>query len=309
MSLPLEIDELIETIRHTESEIDRTRQRALEARTDFASRINLRSLEKRLSVLEGQFQEAADRARVQVCRYRLFDEQDNPPNVRAFANALTTFQNAFSVFFGSLQLGPRERGRIAEAVSESSSFQIAYAFSGSLGVVLTLPNEVSTQHTTADEAIAILIRSVDATESASFREVATEYGIAAVRALSKWYKALRESQLGVDVDWRGDKFPRRVVLQPAEVKHRYEVIAMTGAERVYEESLGGTLVALDLERRTFALEAPEGHTIRGNLAESIQREFTLPGIYTVHIRVTETIRFASDDSQRVYELLEVQEVS
>src|SRR5215469_10964227 len=97
---------------------------------------NLRSLQKRHAMLEESFVSLANDLELDVCKYRLFPEAGRP-TIAALSHAWADFQNLFSVVYDAIKSGPKTRARVSAETTSETSFGFAYAYSGSVGIVLT----------------------------------------------------------------------------------------------------------------------------------------------------------------------------
>src|SRR5579864_1896877 len=138
MSLLLDLQDQIQ---NTEEAIARLERAATVEKSPSILSMS-RSLEKRRTSLEHEFLEAAKDLGVEVCSYRLFDS-NGQPKIAGVSRSLGGFQQMFSVTFDAIQSGKqKERTRISAEVEQTSAFEFAYAFSGSIGIVLTVPSEI-----------------------------------------------------------------------------------------------------------------------------------------------------------------------
>jgi hypothetical protein len=101
---------------------------------------NLESAVRVRTKLEEQFVEAGAKAGYDICRYRAFDDYDRPVVGAAF-KSIAGFQKLVSVVYAAVKHGFKERATIPDDVARETTFDFGYAFTGSIGVVLTLRNE------------------------------------------------------------------------------------------------------------------------------------------------------------------------
>src|SRR5262245_54431690 len=108
---------------------------------DFGLALTAESLRRRQEDLESAFAEAAHNDHVDLCRYRLIPDKGNRYPVAALTGALGSFQDLITVIFDAIQHGPKIRARPSADVVQLTSFEFAYSYPGSLGLMLTMPNE------------------------------------------------------------------------------------------------------------------------------------------------------------------------
>lgn len=172
---------------------------------------NLRSAHKRQRVLEQAFAREADKAGVEVCSYRLFTEE-GMPSISTLAKALDSFQTLISSVYDALKNGPKQRRRLSKEIVKETSLSFGYAFSGSVGMVLTLPNiQLLPRGSTSllDDSIELLFQMAKATNLSEMADFALKVGFSPIRALSAWSKIHADHNLGVDIDWGVQKQIKR----------------------------------------------------------------------------------------------------
>ena len=172
---------------------------------------NLRSVQKRQRNLERDFAEEANKAGVEVCSYRLFTEE-GMPSITALAKALDSFQTLISSVYDALKNGPKHRRRLSKEIVKETSLSFGYAFSGSVGMVLTLPNIQLLPRGSAsllDESIGFLFQMAKATTIGEMANFTLKVGFPPIRALSEWSKVHADHNLGVDIEWGVQKQIKR----------------------------------------------------------------------------------------------------
>jgi len=269
------------------------------------------SLQKRKRDLEADFFAAAKGLGVKVCSYRLFGDGQQP-KLAGLAAALADFQATFSITFDALKNGPKERSRIAAEIAQSSAFEFAYAFTGSVGIVLTMPDQLvllgETEFDLTIRTIADLSKSESSSAIAGF---ARRLGRAPIRLLYKWASDHAQSGLGADIEWMdGERVSQKLLIQPPQFSRLVDTIAATSDETVEDLSLVGILVGADVTRKTFHLKFPEGDEITGSFDDAIseQHRVTLPRQYRVILRKTTKIVYSTEKEDEKYHLVRVEDV-
>ncbi len=205
---------------------------------------NLRSLHKRREVLEALFLEMANQLEQDVCRYRLF-VAGTRPTISGLAQAWNTFQGAFSVIYDAIKNGPKLRGRVSGTAAEETALGFSYSFTGSVGIVMTMPNErLLLGETFLDQAIRTMFDLAGAHEHKQIREFAKTLGPAPVRAMYYWANSHVQHGMGAEIEWRREKELRaRLLIQEPELARLTSVILQTSDETSEKLTYTGCCVA------------------------------------------------------------------
>lgn len=272
----------------------------------------LNSLQKRQGDLEARFAEAAAAESRDVCSYRLFPDQkeEAQPTLRAFTKTLLDFQTLFTQVYDAIKSGqPKERTRVTAEVAAETAFGFGYSFTGSLGAVLTLPNErflFPEVESDIDQAINTVFDLVKAEKPQDIAAYAKQLGAAPIRTLYNWVSDQVISGLSSSIEWKREQQVRsHLLVQFPELAELKRAIEASSDEETEELTLTGLLVGLDVSSRTFHMSFEEGEDIRGKMAQSIGLEHTveLPRAYTAKIIKTRKIYY-STDTENVYYFLE-----
>ncbi|HZQ43847.1 MAG TPA: hypothetical protein VFA99_11380, partial [Acidobacteriaceae bacterium] len=234
---------------------------------------NILSLRKLHHNLQDEFAQAADEIGADICRYRVLDDR---PTVRAFVAALGTFQDAFSQAFESVRRGhPRNRRNLTIEGFNLSSLQVAYAFPGSFGVAMTIPNSrmlFPEMHTQLDKAAVAILDVVTSNASpASVAETVRVMGRAPISAIYDWAKVNSVNDTGAGVEWvRGDYTKSNVIIQVPEFKSVSHSLERIGEQAITEVRLSGVLVGADTRTHRFHFVTDDtDEDIRGTFIDAI----------------------------------------
>lgn len=272
----------------------------------------MKSIEKRYQKLESDFMAAVDSLGVDVCAYRIFGEEERP-TLKALSSILGDFQTLVSTVYDAIKTTvPKVRARISAEVVAETEFRFGYTFPGSVGVVLTIPNQrllIGESH--LDESLQVISKMAKVHDSPEVLEYAKRLGPASVRALYRWAYDHAESGLGVDIEWRRQQVIRtHLFAQQPELERLYQTIGMTSEERISELTVHADLVGVDVARRTFHVKLDTGEDIRGSLAKDIniseKQTVELPKRYKAHIIKTEKIYYSTEEEVTSYNLLNLE---
>src|SRR5262245_32805524 len=136
------------------SELEREIQNATEAvaraeRTaamhpDYPSAfVTLRSAEKYRENLIEQFDKEISLYKLNACSYRIEYDEIFGPSIHGITSAVGLFQDIFTNIYHALKNGVKKRMKISSDSLEATRLEFAYTFSGSVGFMMTLKNEVS----------------------------------------------------------------------------------------------------------------------------------------------------------------------
>ncbi len=271
------------------------------------------SLRQRQVDLELAFSEEANRKQVDVCSYRLFAPDEAQPSVAALAGALSSFQAWFTTVFDAVKNGPKQRSRIEVDVAQSTAFGFGYSFTGSVGIVMTMPNDrLLFGETKLDEAMAILFKMAKADDSERIAYFSKQLGAASVRKMYWWTTEHLNAGLGADIEWRRqDSVKAHLFIQPAELDSLKKAIEETSDETEETIEVVGQLVGADIPRHTFHLSVQDAEDVRGTMAETIGESVTveLPKHYKATLRKTTRVNYSTDKEQIEYHLLKLEPVT
>jgi hypothetical protein len=266
---------------------------------------NIRSLEKRRSMLEREFVNAADRQSRDVCSYRMFARGDRY-KLSGFAKALADFQTTFSLTYDALVNGPKQRAVIPPEVEAATSFDFAYAFSGSVGVVLTLENErLLFGDTKLDETIAVVFEMAKAEHSKEIAAFAKKLGPPPIRSLYKWANDHVSAETGAEIHWVKNSVESVLLVQQQELIKLRDAIAATSDESVVQVTETGILRGIDTITKRFRLELPDSNEITGLLGDVVDEghQVTVPSTKTARLELKTKIHYSIDKEERTWKLL------
>jgi hypothetical protein len=269
-------------------------------------RANILSLRKLMHNLQGEFAQAADEIGRDVCQYRLLEDR---PSLRAFVQALGTFQDAFSQAFESIRKGsPRERRNLSGESQMLSSLQLAYAFPGSFGLALTIPNsrylfpDMLSQLDRAAVTVFDVVKSNASPESVE--STIKVMGRAPISAIYDWATVNAQNDTGAGVEWvRGDRTKSNILIQVQEFESVSRSLERISEKKVTEETIEGVLVGADIQSRRFHFVAFDmDENIRGTFDGAISetQQARLPARYKAILRKTTEFRFASNTEVSSY---------
>ena len=302
-----DLTNILESIEDTERAIIRTEQ-VLVDHPDTPSLVStLRSLNKRKQDLEESFYKATHKNFLDVCTYRLFsEEEDERPNLKSLSSTLLDFQNLFTVVYDAIKNGPKKTSHINPESELISSFGFAYSFTGSVGVVLTMPNErLLFGETHLDDSINLLFSMANAGSSEEIKDFARVVGVAPIWKMYKWALDQTVYGLGSEIEWRRERTVRaKLLIQRPQLEALTNAIFSTSenVEEIIE--LTGNLIGADIKAHTFHL-VHAGGDIKGKMDKNIGIEATveLPKRYKATIEVNTKTYYAVEKEEKTYYLV------
>ena len=180
---------------------------------------NLRSAQKRQRTLEQAFATEANKIEVDVCSYRLFTE-GGAPSIAALSKALGCFQTLFSLVYDALKNGPKKRSRLSKEIVSETSLGFGYVFSGSVGMVMTLPKErLLSNETRFDESMNLIFQMAKAASADDMAAFVAQIGRPPVKAIYDWAKVHEDHDLGADIEWiRQEQVRNKLFIQKPELE-------------------------------------------------------------------------------------------
>jgi hypothetical protein len=268
------------------------------------ARAMLGSLEARRDDLRAMATAMATERMIDVCDYRLLPAEPGTYPIKEVGHSLVRFQEMVTAFFDSIRSNrPKERVTPDRETEKASTLNFGYAYSGSLGVVLYVPNDqLLPAESDLDIAVSTIVSLSEADSLTEVKATAGRFGKGAVRSFYNWSKAHSDSGISVDLKWqRGDEVKVARCIQPADLKRIEGLIEI--AEKREEEIVetGGILVALNVGGAgSFKLASPDKDV--ANVSGKFDPDFkwqtphNVPARYRATLRkITFTSLWASDE--------------
>lgn len=308
MSMLLDI---IERLQSTQEAIRKTTDFLVKYPQDYGLLTNLRSLERRALSLEEDFVSQAGEEHLDICTYRMFTDERETYPVLALGSALADLQRWFSTVYAALKHGPKRRAKLAPETVRDSTLSFAFAFTGSVGVAMTIPSERLLFDNNLQLAIKKVIEMAKTANSEKMQDFAKELGAASISVMYRWVNNHVEHGMGAEIKWIKNQvevisgtFDKRQLVDLGRL------IEQTSEQTEQVIELVGDLVGADINKHTFHLVFEEAEEIRGTMAESVGMSYTveLPRRYMAIIRKTSFLNYAKDEENVKYHLLELKDV-
>lgn len=303
-----EILNLQQKIQETGALIAQTERAFAADPTSFGLQLSLRSLEKHKRDLEEEFRQVAAQIGVEVCTYRIIPAE-GAAKIGGLTSAIGDYQSLVSLFYDAIKHGPKRNARLSPDIPSETSFDFGYAFAGSVGFVFTLPAEKTLYEVMAplEESMKLILEVSKAETTEDILKHARKLGPAPIRAIYKWADVHVKSLFDVGIELRrGEEIRGRFSMQKAEFIRLQNVIAQTSEDDYAEIDVLGTLLAVDVGRRTFRVQ-PDGRIpiITGSFSIGIDESHpvAIPGRYELRLGQTTRIQYSTEEEEVWYELL------
>lgn len=281
--------------------------------SDFAVELTLNSLRVRREEYLLLANELSTQQLVDVCDYRIIPDVGGNYPAKAVGGALSHFQDMFTAFFSSVRENrPRHRAIYDPDLVNASTMNVGYAYAGSLGLVLYVPNDqLLPDGSDQDRAIDAIFSLSHQTTADGVKSLAEQFGRAPVRRFYEWSKLHSEYGLSADIKWqRGEDVKREVLVQPQELRRVNELIEVSAEEREDTISLDGILVALDVTRHSFKLSFPDAKDVRGSFDDQFNWKIPheIPGRYRAILKKKTSTQLWSEEEVISWTLLNLTEI-
>ncbi len=262
--------QLADQLRDVHAEISRIERVVATHQGSKALLIDFQSMDKRRRLLETEFNVLANNLELDVMRYRLLPESGRPISLRAVTRVLDRFQTAVSTVYDAIKFGPKQKVKLSAEVLAESGLDFGYTYSGSLGVVLTVPNErMLIDRSKFDMAVVAFFEIAEAATRAEVIEFARKYGIASVRRIYDWSSAHADFNIAADINlMRSSASRERLQVAPSELRKLKGIIEETNDLEDEIHSMNARLAGLDVDKQTFHLVVDGGGDIEGKWADT-----------------------------------------
>lgn len=293
----------------TGAAIARAQREMADDPNSFSTRLAIQTLMKQQRLLEKEFEKAADGVGREVCSYRILADKQAPP-VAGISLAVADYQALVSITYDAIKNGPKETAKVSATSTEETMFGFGYTYLGSVGFVLTVPNDrYLLGISKLDAAIKTVFEMVSCQSPQDVIKFFAMLGAAPVRSLYKWANDHAKYGLGVEVEWRREQVVRdRVFVQKEQIDALRKALDVTSDEKSEEITVEGVLTAVDTNRGTFRLDVDGGGDIRGKSGNAIgdSNEVVVPKRYVAQLRKITRTRFSTEQDEVEYTLIKLE---
>jgi hypothetical protein len=282
-------------------------ERTLAANPDVPSvAATLRTIQKRRENLEQQFLAVAAQEGLEVCGYRI-ELQGKPASIAALTAVLSSFQKVFTSVYDALVHGPKRTSKTSADTVAATELSFAYTYPGSLGVMMTLPNDRGLfGETKLEEAMGQTLELLSARDIVKVEAMTEIVGLPAVRFAHQWASENAKAGFGADIQWfHDDSVKRELRLQTQEIAEVASSIRQATATE--EIVVIGELQDVALSTRTFQMKLSD-KIIHGEFKDAINalHPVLLPKTYRATLNVMQKIVIEDGKEEITYFLMRLE---
>lgn len=246
------------------------------AESNFADKITLQSLENRRDDLKEELAEVTKKEFIEICDYRLIPDMRGSYALSAVTKTLQEFQEIFSIVYDALTSRPKQRVAIDAEIISKTSFDFGFAYAGSLGIALTIPNErLIALDSDLDVAIQAVFSLTQLKTPETVKEAEALYGPPAIRKLYSWARAHRDYGMSANIQWvRGKEVRSSILAQSQQFAHICQMIETTSEDKIESVTVTGILNAWNVVTRKFMLDVPDAEPVSGYFSKTF--DATIP---------------------------------
>lgn len=276
--------------------------------SNAALRINLRSAQRLFERAEAEFRDIATKEEKDIVRYRLVCASSDEYLLPDLSNSWSSFQQLFSTIFDAFSDGPKERARISAKRRIETSFGFAYSFSGSLGVVLTVPSAKNLFFGKFEQTVQAINEIFSIDDPDEVRDMARKIGRASVQKIFEWSRANSRAGFDLDLSWEpigGRAFGQYI--EQEKFTQIAEIIDATSDEESIAITEVGVLVGINTTRKTFHFVVPDGASYVGHLSPLFpsDKEWSVNKRYSAEISVKKTVKLATGQEVEAFSLVKL----
>jgi hypothetical protein len=294
--------DVFDELRETQAELGRL-EATVAAHPEYESlTLDLFSIQKRQESLQAEFQKLASEKHVDIVSYKIIPNSSARVPLRAMTSTLDRFQAAVSTVYDAIKFGVKQKTKITAEVATQSGFDFAYTFSGSLGVVLTVPNErLLFGESELDRAVELFFSAAHAQRREQIVEFARTAGISSVRRLFEWSQAHSAYDTSADIQLRRDtEIRKELAVEVGDLSKLQEIIKETSDTEEIDVDISGSLVGLDTTLETFHIVVPGAdEDIQGSWSAEFQYDpdIKLKGRYQAKLLKKSTTYYAYEKDE------------
>lgn len=295
-------------LQDTTATLERLEREIAKAPADWALVLTAESLRQRQTDLEKEFAALANINLLDVCDYRLIPPGNGEYSITSVTKTLSAFQDLVTTIFDAFKTAPKIRARVSADIVAASTMSFGYSYAGSLGFVLTMPNDrLLIAESELDRAIQTIFEMAKAERPEQLLAYVARVGVAGIRRLYAWSHSHAEYGLSADIRWRRQETDRaRVVVQNQELTRLTEIIDKASEEEIEQVRLDGTLEGGDQQTRRFHMSFPEAEDVMGQMGEAFAiapEALVLGRRYRAELVKRTVISLSTDEQATHWELM------
>jgi hypothetical protein len=258
----------------------------------------LRTIQVRRASLEEQFFTEAAAVGLDVCGYRI-EHEGSTASISGLTAVLNTFQKIFTTVYNALENGVKKTTKVSAEIERATSFGFAYSFPGSVGVMMTLPNDKLLFESKLDEAMDRTFELITASDVETIQALTETVGLPAVRLAHEWAAENVKAGFGADITWRKDKSVKRAVrVQVPEIAELESAIRNSKAKE--QITVTGDLLDVAITEHTFRMKVGD-KIIQGTFDSAITalKPVQLPKTYEAVLTISQRIVLPESGQEQI----------
>lgn len=249
----------------------------------------LRTIQNRRASLEEQFFAAADELGMDACGYRI-EMEGSTASISGLTAVLSTFQKIFTTVYDALERGAkRKSSKNTDKAIADTMLGFAYTFPGSVGIMMTLPNDRHLFGAKLDEAMEKTFQLIRAEKQEELQTLTEEVGLPAMRLVHQWAEENVKAGFGADIVWqRDDVVKREVRVQLPQLSVKAAVLKSMRAEETI--NVVGELLDVKFSDHTFSMQLSD-RQIHGTFDKAIsaRQPAQLPKTYQATLKILQKV--------------------
>jgi len=303
---------VVERTRKAFASVARLEAELARAPDDAGLQINLAAMNKLAKQSQQQLFALSETNHVEICNYRLVPEREENYGLPFVSQSLLSFQYLFTQIYDAFKNGPKPYATYGQDAFNESLMDLAYTYSGSLGVVLLAQSQKDFFSGNLDKSIEALFQVIDIDSHDAVRDVAKTLGNAVVKRVHDWSQANIRGGFAADVRFnRSDGRHLGEMIERRRLENIVSIIQATSDEKTEERQVTGMLVGGDLQSGAFHFVVPNGDDYKGKIATefSPDTEMTLGKSYRARLRETTKLTYATEKLTRTVHLVALFEIA
>lgn len=271
---------------------------------DYALEKDLRAITRLSQRYEQEFLDFAGADQIDVCKYRI-----NPAGksylIKNVTESLSRFQDVITSIYDSKISGPKSRARYGREVHANSALRFGYTFSGSLGIVLTLPSSRDLFSGQFDDVVDAFQQILNVKDEYEVRDISRHLGMAVLGQVYRWASNNSSSEYSLDIRWtRSDGVQRGEYIENDRLKKITDIIGITKDSEDTHLQKSGILVGINVKTHagSFHIVVPDAESYTGRLADGFDRtqHWEVNTRYTANIIEHRVTHFATEQVDTTY---------
>lgn len=302
------IRDIIELLQDTDSAISRINRALQESPDNEALRINAESIERRRSDLIRRLNYLLHTQHNEFIQYKVEKEVDEFYPAKSIAMSIQTFQELFTAIFDAIKDRPKQRYRPSAENEEISAFNFAGAYSGSVILAFSVPEErLLVGETDFEISLDYVKRTLSAKSDEELQNLSKKVGIASISKAHAWAVTSTRYGLSTKINWgRSLADLQTFDVSAADASMIMELIENKSDETHENIEVDCVLVGFDAEIPWFHIRTLEyKQEIKGSVDPRLSTSWTTDMSYRADLIRTTRIIYATGEQKVHWTLMDL----